>query len=223
MWEELLAGDPNMDATGTPTSSPEVDPPTSSTRPARKLEARLAWLGVADGDGFVTRPVESFAVDLEGIAVGGLAGDRHRGYARAADSRVPWYPRGTPIRNSRQVSIVSREELEAIRAALELRDLGPEEIGANMVLEGVPNLTRLPRGSRLVFPGLASLAVEDENAPCRLAGASVARRNPGRQGLDLAFVAAARHRRGLVAWTERPGTLAVGDTIEIRIPEQWLY
>jgi hypothetical protein len=192
-------------------------------RPARTLTGTIAWLGVADGDGFQTRAVQAIDVDLEGILVDGLAGDRHRGHSRAADARVPWYPRGTRIRNARQISIVSPDELAAIAVALDLSGLGPQELGANIVLDGIPDLTHLPRGTRLFFPAEASLAIEDENAPCRLAGASVARANPGRKGLEFAFVPAARHRRGLVAWVERPGRIAAGDNVQVRIPEQWLY
>lgn len=201
------------------------DEATSSTpaRAPRTIKARVSWLGIADGEGFVTRRVDGLDVDLEGLLVPGLAGDRHRGHSRAADARVPWYPRGTRIRNTRQVSIVAADELAAVASALSIDTLGPEELGANLVLDGVPNLTRLPRGTRLFFPGGATLAVEDENAPCRLAGASVARANPGRDDLALAFVPAARHRRGLVAWVERPGRIAVGDEVTVRIPEQWLY
>src|SRR4051794_3435953 len=62
--------------------------------PARKIEAELVSVLVADGDGFQTRPVESVAVDLEGLVVEGLRGERHRGWSRAADARTPWYPRG---------------------------------------------------------------------------------------------------------------------------------
>lgn len=192
-------------------------------RAARTLTGTVGWLGIADGESFVTRPVETVELDLEGLVVPGLAGDRHRGHSRAADARVPWYPRGTRIRNARQVSIMASDELAGIAGALDLPQVGPQELGANLILDGVPNLTRLPRGTRLFFPGEAALAIEDENTPCRLAGASVARAHPGRDGLAFAFVAAARHRRGLVAWVERPGRISLGDAVQVRIPEQWLY
>jgi hypothetical protein len=210
-------------------ANPSPTPPESQVAglpdrtAARRVTARTAGLFVADGDGFVTRPVTEMELDLEGILLPGLAGDRHRGHSRAADARVPWYPRGTRIRNARQVSILSPDELAEIARALDLPQVTAEEIGANLLVEGIPHLSHLPRGTRLHFPSGASLAIEDENAPCRFAGASVARRNPGRDGLDLAFVKAARHRRGLVAWVERPGRILAGDAIDVRIPEQWIY
>lgn len=213
-----------MSAPPSPAEQPAAEQPEWPARvAARRLSARVAGLFVADGDGFVTRPVAELELDLEGILLPGLAGDRHRGHSRAADVRVPWYPRGTRIRNTRQVSILSPDELAQIAGALDVPRVTAEEVGANLLVDGLVHLSHLPRGTRLHFPSGASLAVEDENAPCRFAGASVAKRNPGREGLDLAFVKAARHRRGLVAWVERPGKVLPGEKIDVRIPEQWIY
>ncbi len=186
--------------------------------PAQRFKARLARLLVADGGGFATREVEQIAVDLEGIA-----GDHHRGFSRPACSRVPWFPRRTPIRNSRQISIVAPDELATIAARLGVPELRAEWIGANMVLEGVTELTRLPPGTRLHAGGV-TLAVEGENAPCRHAGAAVAAALPGAAaGLDVAFVQAARGLRGLVAWVERAGELVSGAQVDVWVPAQRLW
>lgn len=182
--------------------------------PARRLKARLSGVLLADGADFTTHPVERLMVDFEGIA-----GDRHHGAARQADSRVPWYPRGTLIRNVRQVSLVAPDDLVAIARRLGAAELRPEWIGANLVVEGLADFTRLPPGTRLFFPGGAALAVEGENAPCRHAGRAVGEAL-GREGLDLAFVEAARGRRGLVAWVERPGEIVSGAAIDVHVPAQ---
>lgn len=191
--------------------------------PARTLEARIAALLVADGEGFETRPVDAVEVDFEGFVLPGLRGERHRGLVRRADARVPWYPRGTPIRNTRHVSIVSPDELAAVAAALAIPTVEPAWLGANVVLEGVGDLSMLPRGTRLFCPGLATLAIEEQNAPCRGPGRAIAAHHPDRPGLDLDFVKAARRLRGLVAWIERPGTMRTGDRVSLRLPEQWVY
>ncbi len=60
-----------------------------------------------------TRQVESLAVDLMGIP-----GTRHYGFSRKAGPREPWYPRGMEMRSGRQITVVSREELSAIAAAM---------------------------------------------------------------------------------------------------------
>ncbi len=192
-------------------------------QPARKLSASLAGLLIADGKGFPTRPVPEARLDLEGFVLPGLSIERHRGMARAADARVPWYPRGTPIRNSRQVSIVSSAELAEIARALDIPEVRPEWLGANLVVDGIESLSMLPRGSRLFFPGDAVVAVEDQNVPCRGPGRVIAAQHPGRAHLDLDFVNVARRLRGLVAWVERAGTVKAGDAVEIRLPEQWIY
>lgn len=189
-----------------------------ATVPAQRFKARLARTLIADGEGFLTRDVAALAVALEGIP-----GDRHAGHARPADSRVPWYPRGTPIRNSRQLSIVAPDELAEIARRLGITEVRPEWIGANLVIEGVPRLTQLPPGTRLHFPGGAALAVEGENMPCRHAGAAVRSATGAPEELDLAFVQKARGLRGLVAWVERAGELIPGAEIEIRVPAQRLW
>lgn len=187
----------------------------------QRFSARLTRTLIADGTGFITRDVAMLKIDLDGVP-----GDRHAGFARGADSRVPWFPRGTPIRNSRQVSIVAADELAEIARRLGVAEVRPEWIGANLVIEGIPRLTRLPPGTRLHFPGGAALAVEGENFPCRHAGRAVAQElgsQQAPQGLDLGFVQSGKGLRGLVAWVERAGELAAGSEIEVRVPAQRIW
>lgn len=174
---------------------------------------------IADGTGFVTRPVPELMLTLEGIA-----GDRHTGFTRKAGGREPWYPRGTPIRNDRQVSIVCPRELALVASRMAIAAVAPEWIGANLVVEGLESLTALPRGTRLVLPSGAALVVNGANAPCRHAGAEIARREnartmPEREGLDLLFPKVARGLRGVIAAVERAGQVAAGDTISVVLPK----
>ena len=168
---------------------------------------------IVEGRGVDSRPLASLSLDFNGVV-----GDRHAGMTRTATSREPWYPRGTTIRNDRQVSIVAAEELEAIAAAMALSALDPAWIGANLVVTGIAGLTALPPGTRLFFAGGVTLSVEGENQPCRIAGLSIGARVPDREGLDLLFPKAARHRRGLVATVGKAGTIAVGETFRADPP-----
>ncbi len=68
-----------------------------------------------DGAYLISAPQAALYANLEGIE-----GDRHAGWTRKADARVPFYPRGTVIRNTRQVSLVSVEELAEMATALGL-------------------------------------------------------------------------------------------------------
>ena len=128
---------------------------------------------------------------------------------------------GTPLRNTRQVTLVSVEELAEIAAAMGLAELRPEWLGANIVAAGLPRLSFLPNGSRLFFAGGAVLIAEGYNKPCGLTGRAVA--TGAGIGDPLAFVKAASRRRGIVASVERPGRIEAGATVEVAVPEQWIY
>jgi hypothetical protein len=68
-----------------------------------------------------------------------FAGDAHGGLTRSACSRLKLqHPIGGEVRNSRQVGIVSAEEVAEIAAALDLDAPDPRWLGASMVAEGAP-------------------------------------------------------------------------------------
>ncbi|WP_309242969.1 MOSC domain-containing protein [Hyalangium versicolor] len=166
----------------------------------------------------VTRDVPEVKVSLEGFM-----GDRHAGLTRKADVRTPWFPRGTLVRNTRQVSIVSLEELELIAEALGVPQVLAAWLGANLELAGVPRLTQLPPGTRLFFPEDATLVVDGENEPCRKAGRALEAHYTGLEGLSGRFVKAAHQRRGLVGWVERPGLIRPGDKVRVVVPQAVTY
>lgn len=165
---------------------------------------KVVFLGLADGDSFVTRPCSSLALTLDGIP-----GDRHAGPTRKSGVREKHLPRGTLIRNARQLSILSEEELAATAQALGLARIAPEWCGANLVVSGVPDLTTLAPSTRLVFGSGVSLVVDGDNAPCTQTGRSIAG-NVGDPTVTSRYVKAAFKRRGVVAWVEREGALTVG-------------
>ncbi|HMD90903.1 MAG TPA: hypothetical protein VKF38_17235, partial [Anaerolineaceae bacterium] len=86
------------------------------------------------------------------VTFAGLEGDRHAGLIWNSDSRTPYYPRGTKIRNVRQVSLISVEELSEITRRMDLPALKPEWLGANLLIEGIPDLTMIPPSTRMYFP-----------------------------------------------------------------------
>ncbi|RJT41746.1 MOSC domain-containing protein [Mesorhizobium waimense] len=188
--------------------------------PARKLAAKVAALYVAPLDHFETRPVQELRLGFDGID-----GDFHAGATRRSGGREPWYPRGTEMRNERQLSIVAADELAIVAERMSLNEVKPEWIGANLLIEGVPQLSMLPSGTLLFFRGGVTIKVDAQNGPCRIAGRSVAE-NAGMADHEagaLAFPKAAKRLRGLVAWVEKPGTIVAGEEISVRVPEQWIY
>ncbi|QKV18384.1 MOSC domain-containing protein [Oricola thermophila] len=188
--------------------------------PSRKLAATVDGLFMAGGADFVTSPVSELPLTLEGIP-----GDIHRGVTRRSGGREPWYPRGTEIRNERQVTVLSRDDLAQTAAEMGIDRIEPEWIGGNVTLSGIPMLSMLPASTLLFFEGGATLKIDFQNGPCKISGASVARHvgRPDDAGLALAFVQAARRRRGLVAWVEKPGTIVMGEGVRVQLPEQWIY
>ena len=100
---------------------------------------------------------------------------------------------------------------------MSIAEIAPGWIGANLVLEGIPDLTQLPAGTRLFVSGGATIVVEGENSPCRAAGKSIGE-HVGRDGFDLLFAKLGRGKRGLVATVERPGTIRTGEAVTARLP-----
>lgn len=186
--------------------------------PARRLEGRVVSVLKTPYDDFRTAPVDALDLTFEGID-----GDLHGGLTRASGGREPWYPRGTVMRNERQLSILAPDELEAIAKAMDLSEVRPEWIGANLVVDGLPNLSMVPPRTRLAFEGGVVLRVDGQNAPCRVAGKAIAGEFPERDGLDLLFPKVAKRLRGLVVWVEKPGVLTSGEKVTANIPEQWIY
>jgi len=114
---------------------------------ALKLEGQVTWLGWAPGGSFVSEPAERLDLTYAGIE-----GDRHAGLTRKSGAREPWYPRGTPMRNERQLSLLGAEELADVAAAMGMAVLEPAWIGGNLVLAGIPDFSRLPPRTILMFP-----------------------------------------------------------------------
>jgi hypothetical protein len=188
--------------------------------PGRKLTARVAGLYAALKGGFQTEPVSELQLGFDGIA-----GDFHAGGTRRSGGREPWYERGTEIRNERQLSIVAFDELAVVAGRMGISELKPEWIGANLVLDGLPNLSMLPSATLLFFKGGVTLKIDGQNKPCRFAGRSIAE-NAGMADVEagaLLFPQTAKRLRGLVAWVEKPGRIVEGEEISVRVPEQWIY
>ncbi|RWI20491.1 MOSC domain-containing protein [Mesorhizobium sp.] len=198
---------------------PEAENPVEII-PARKLAARVAALYVAPSDHFQTRAVDELRLGFDGIE-----GDFHAGATRRSGGREPWYPRGTEMRNERQLSVVAADELAIVAQRMGIAEIKPEWIGANLLIEGLPQLSMLPSGTLLFFKGGVTVKVDAQNGPCRIAGRSVAE-NAGMADHEagaLLFPKAAKRLRGLVAWVEKPGRITTGEEISVRVPEQWIY
>ncbi|MDH4072506.1 MAG: hypothetical protein OEV41_05310 [Gammaproteobacteria bacterium] len=158
----------------------------------------------------------SIMVELDGIV-----GDHHRGYVRkcwAGDKQAE----GSTRRNERQWSAVSVEELAEIAADMGSADaISAASVGTNLCIEGIPSLSRLPKGTMLKFPSGAELIVEEYNPPCRHMSAIQGKLH----GVsETAFSKASALKRGIVGVVEAAGAITAGDTVTVVIYETpaWL-
>jgi len=178
--------------------------------------AEVTWLGVTpDRDAALA----SVAREALRLSFAGPEGEAHGGLTRPSDSRVlAQYARGTEIRNVRQLSILSQEDIDAIAAGMGLETLAPTVFGATMVVRGIPDFTRIPPSSRLQDEQTGTtLTVDMENLPCALVSREIEAVHPGR---GKAFKPAAAGRRGVTAWVEREGEIRLGARLRLHIPAQ---
>lgn len=189
-----------------------------------ELLTKLSFAGAVDvllANPDRDRGLEKQQVSEARFLFSGMEGDCHAGMTRKSDSRMlKQYKRNTEVRNSRQVSILSLEELAEVAERMGIPAVKPEWVGANMVIRGIPDLTLLPPSTRLQFPSGAMIVVDAENHPCRYPADIIAKHHPeARKG----FVSAAMHKRGVVGWVEAEGVVCKGDAITIWLPPQRLY
>jgi hypothetical protein len=177
--------------------------------------AEVVWMGRVPVD----RPdIRSQPIARAELTYAGLADDHHAGLTRPSCVRVTaQYPKGTEIRNTRQLSILSAEELAAIAAEIGLEELDPRLLGASLVLRGISDFTHIPPASRLQSEAGTTLTVDMLNGPCNLPAREIEREAAGH---GKGFKKAAEGRRGVTAWVEREGPLAVGDRLRLHVPRQ---
>ena len=156
------------------------------------------------------------------VKADGFVDDKHNGFTRLAAEWDP-EPTGTVRRNERQWSGVSLEELAVIQQKMNLTEpLAASTLGANICVEGIPDFSRLPKGSKLIFPSAAVLIVEEENPPCvdmgrRIEGAYTT--NSGDPVTGKMFPKQALHLRGVVGMVDIAGLINSGDEIIVRVYE----
>jgi len=177
-----------------------------------KIFGRVDSLYIGKDKGVRKEPCAQLEVRPDGIV-----GDRHSGDLKKADGRDKGIVRGTMIRNWRQWSAISAEELEIMRQNLNLEELDGSLLGPNFILSGIRNFTQLPYGTLLKFPH-AELFVEAENDPCTQAGKAIATVHRGIS--PHTFVKAAWHVRGLVGVVSKAGIIYAGDNLEIIFPDE---
>ena len=162
------------------------------------------------------------------FAFDGIVGDRHRGLTRKAWEQTDKQPGGTERRNERQWSAVVQEDLDQVSQVLSLaKALSAGDVAVNLSISGIPDFSRLPRGTILTFDGGVVLMVEEYNPPCSRMSQYVSEGHEATTGVALGeadFIEASKFSRGLVGVVEVPGVVSVGEGV-LAAPEvlpKWL-
>ncbi len=175
----------------------------------------VTWLGLNEDRalGLGNRAVEALELQYEGPL-----GESRSGLTRASCSRVvAQYLKGSEIRNTRQICLMSSEELADIAAEMSVEALAPALLSVSVLVSGIPDFTHIPPASRLVSAGGASICIDMENRPCHLPAKGIEAEMPG---MGRLFKAAAKGLRGVTGWVEREGVLRIGDELRLHVPEQ---
>ena len=162
------------------------------------------------------------------FAFDGIVGDRHRGLTRKAWEHTDKQPCGTERRNERQWSAVAQEDLDQASQVLSLtKALNAGDVAVNLSIAGVPEFSRLPRGTTLTFEGGVVLIVEEYNPPCSRMSKYVSECHEATTGVALGetdFIEASKFSRGLVGVVEVPGVVSVGEGVLVapEVLPKWL-
>ena len=176
-------------------------------------KAKVEKLLITQPYGDTPKEVSKLELLLDGIKY-----DRHFGKTRNADVRTSKIlPKGIEITNLRSITIISKEELDAISNEIGFEVLS-EDLEANITLSGIKNLTSLSPATFIRFPKSAIIYITGENLPCVIPAQNMIKR-----GMDktkaISFSKIAMGKRGLTAIPFASGIIKTGDGVEI-IPTQ---
>ncbi len=174
----------------------------------------IVWLGTVAPD---TGLRSTAATDLV-LTYAGAVGEAHSGLTRPSCVRVKTqWPQGTDIRNVRQLTVMSQEEIDQIAADCGLDELDPALLGCSIVVKGISDFSHVPPSSRLQAPNLTTIVVDMQNRPCNLPAREIEADHPTH---GKPFKVAAKGKRGVTAWVEHEGSFKLGDKLTLHVPDQ---
>lgn len=170
------------------------------------------YIGISDKT--ISKEQDKLLLDWDGIRE-----DRHYGRIKFAGVREEYMHKGEEMLNLRQISIVSKEELNVIAENLKIDHIEAEDLGANILIEGIKNFTEIPFGSVMKFKYGTVLLLTGDNFPCILPGKELSKREENHL-IASQFAKKAMHLRGQTALILKSGIIKRNDNIEIVIPKE---
>lgn len=172
---------------------------------------------------FYTSGIENYSIPVNEIEFSfeGLPGDKHFGLTAFALTKHPEYKGKIEVRNSRQISILSVEELSSISVEIGVPEIKAEWLFPNLLVSGIPYLSQLPPGTMFYFDGGLIIYNGGQNFPCKIVKDIIFEKYPHVEGIDKKFIKAAWDKRGLLGWVEHPEKLNVGSSFKVVLPPLW--
>lgn len=152
------------------------------------LQGHVAAVSLSPTGGVPKRPQEFVHIGPQGVE-----GDYHAGPINRHKKT------GDPEPNRRQITLVAQEVLEDLSRRLHI-DLKAGDLGENLLLVGLGDLSQLQPGDQLVLEHGAVLEVTAQNRPCD----TIRVYHP-------ALVEEIAGRRGVTAVVLNPGLVRPGD------------
>ena len=175
----------------------------------------ITWLGLMPDR---EKTLRGEARDSLFAGFDGISGDSHIGGTRASCGRTQGqHPRGTTIKNTRQVTVLCEQELAVVAEKMGIDYLDPALIGANMVISGLPDFSHIPPSSRVIAENGTALVADVINLPCVYPGKVIESSHADK---GKTFKPSAIDRRGITAWVLCEGMLRVGDVLRLHVPAQ---
>mgnify|MGYP005609448635 CR=1 FL=1 len=158
----------------------------------------------------------------------GPVGDKHYGRIRKLDGhdgriiRNTKLRKGHPVLNTRPWTVVSFEELRKIEKKLGVQ-IPSSCLPKSIVVRGISNFSRLPPGTKLVFPQKVGgqqviLVILEQNTPCRAVGDKLQSHYPEQKDLSSRFTEAAINRMGFMGSVLSEGFMKVNGIVEAHPP-----
>jgi len=172
---------------------------------------------------------------MNGITLNNGDHDRHFGDMRVARNyQIGKKWAGRYVRNERQVSIATLQDLESIASKLELTEIildrgisigrfMSQALAVNVVISGADDLTEYLGPGTKLFCGDEEtgtiLGISEAHLPCSKPALTIARSlNLEIRELKGRFKDVAKTRRGYVASVYSPGIIALEDSLDAQLP-----